>query len=127
MNLTGDFNENSGQYYNQEGQLFGIVPQYSCAVYYHVLFKENAYSFNQIIASRYVDKDVVILYTESQTVYLRLKKMDFKEFLKENTENGNLKSLLEIRLKGKKPSMYSKFTLLPKGKSKLNKQHRLNI
>lgn len=105
LNANGTFTKWGELYYNVDSLYFGISGNYVCAYYGKRKVGEGAYSFNNLIASYKTEEKTVTIYYDTP-IYLKLGKVSFQEFLKENTRDGLIVPKEQIRLKGKVPKFY---------------------
>ena len=106
LNLKGTFYKYDGELYISEDSLkFGIIGKYYCGVFYRTKIGEDAFSYNQLIATN-LSIDNILTINYDSPVYIKFKNKSFHDFLKENTKDGMMVPKEQLRINGKKPKLY---------------------
>jgi hypothetical protein len=106
LNVSGYFTYNGELWRDPNGDLFGLKDNNICMMYHSKVVGQNAVSYNEVIAQYRMEPNHVTLYYDDVVYYVKLKKIDFWDFLKQNTENGKLVSPERLTINGKKAKTY---------------------
>jgi hypothetical protein len=110
LNFTDTLAQVGNYFYKNDTIIFGISTYSTCGVFYTTTRGYHVFSFGNAIATYYLEnKHIKLMYgteLDYKVIYVKLGKISYLEFMKENTEKGKLKSIQNLRINNKKPKIY---------------------
>ena len=110
LNFSNSLYKRGDYFYKDNASFFGISKFTTCAVFYTTLRGYHIFSFGEAIATYYLEnRHIKLMYgteIDYKFIYIKLGKIPYLEFIKENTDNGKLKSIQNLRIKNKIPKIY---------------------